>query len=152
MQRHLKKLQWFPEWANLKPFFSKVIFFSSKCPLVIGQMFVYYRAKIRFLTRNQLTPHLNYLLYLHSSRPIHESRDNLILRNTFFAHLQGSISPTFYAQLLRQKSCASKVQTYDISKKKLHAQLTYVKAVHWTLVKLTPNGFHYLREYWSTRE
>ncbi len=51
---------------------------------------------------------------------------------------QGSISPTFYAQLLRQQSCASKVQTLSVSIKKLHAQLTYVKAERRTLVKLTP--------------
>ncbi len=52
---------------------------------------------------------------------------------------QGSISPTSYAQLLRQQSCARKVQTYNVSTKKLCAQLTYVKDVHRTLVKLTPD-------------
>ncbi len=50
----------------------------------------------------------------------------------------GSISPMFYAQLLRQQSCASKVQTLKLSTKKLWAQLTYVKAVRRWLVKLTP--------------
>ncbi len=44
----------------------------------------------------------------------------------------GSISPTFYAQLLRQQSFASKVQTYNVTTKKLGAQLTYVKAAFRT--------------------
>jgi hypothetical protein len=34
------------------------------------------------------------------------------------------LTPTFYAQLLRQQSCASKVQTKNVSTKKLHVQLT----------------------------
>ncbi len=52
--------------------------------------------------------------------------------------VQGSISPMFYAQLLRQQSWASKVQTLSVSIKKLCMQLTYVKAARRMLVKLTP--------------
>ncbi len=51
---------------------------------------------------------------------------------------QGSISSMFYAQLLRQLSCASKVQTYNVSTKKLCTKLMYVKAAHRILVKQTP--------------
>jgi hypothetical protein len=54
---------------------------------------------------------------------------------------EGSISSTFYAQLLHQQSCASKVQTKNVSTKKLQAQLTYLKAAHGTLVKLTRGFF-----------
>ncbi len=50
----------------------------------------------------------------------------------------GSISPTFYVQLLCQQSCTSKVQTLNVSTKKLRTQLMYVKAAHRRLVKLTP--------------
>ncbi len=50
----------------------------------------------------------------------------------------GSISLTFYMQLLRQQSCASKVQTLNVSTKKLCAKLTYAKAAHRKLEKLTP--------------
>ncbi len=46
------------------------------------------------------------------------------------------ISPTFYLQILRQQSFASKVQTLNVSTKKLCAQLTYVKAARRMLVKL----------------
>jgi hypothetical protein len=47
----------------------------------------------------------------------------------------GSISSTFYMQLLHQQSRASKVQTYNLSTKKLRAQLMYGRK---TLVKLNP--------------
>ncbi len=67
---------------------------------------------------------------------------SLSLSTSYFLHpsfsLLGSISPTFYLQLLRQKSCTSKVQTLSVSIKKLHSQLTYVKAARRTMVKLTP--------------
>jgi hypothetical protein len=49
-------------------------------------------------------------------------------------------------QLLRQQSCASKVQTYNVSTKKLRAKLTYVKAAHRTLVKLTRGGLNNLQD------
>ncbi len=44
---------------------------------------------------------------------------------TYVEQQLGSISSTFYAQLLRQQSCESKVQTYNVSTKYLRA--TYVR-------------------------
>ncbi len=52
---------------------------------------------------------------------------------------QGSISSMFSVQLLHQQSYASRVQTYNVSIKKLRSKLTYVKAAGRTLVKLTPD-------------
>ena len=51
----------------------------------------------------------------------------------------GSISPTFYEQLLRQNPCAKKVQTYNVSTKKLLKTLSYEKAARKMLMKLTPD-------------
>jgi hypothetical protein len=61
------------------------------------------------------------------------TRTNILYREA----IQGSISPTLYMQLLRQQSCASKVQTSNDCIKKLRVQLAYVKAARKTLVKLT---------------
>jgi hypothetical protein len=41
-------------------------------------------------------------------------------------------------QLLRQYFCAKKEQTLNLSTKKLRAKLSYEKAAHKMLVKLTP--------------
>ncbi len=50
---------------------------------------------------------------------------------------QESISPTYYLQLLRRYFCAKKVQTLNLSTKKLCAKLSYEKAARKMLVKLT---------------
>jgi hypothetical protein len=50
----------------------------------------------------------------------------------YFVFETQSISTTFYTQLLRQQSCASRV------KKKAACASMYVKAARRTLVKLTP--------------
>ncbi len=52
---------------------------------------------------------------------------------------QESISPTYYVQLLRRYFCAKKVQTLNLSTKKLGAKLSYKKAARIMLVKLTPD-------------
>jgi hypothetical protein len=53
---------------------------------------------------------------------------------------QESISPTnYYVQLLRRYFCAKKVQTLNLTTKKLRAKLLYEKAARIMLVKLTPN-------------
>jgi hypothetical protein len=49
-----------------------------------------------------------------------------------------SISPTFYEQLLRQNPFAKKLQTQIVSTEKLFKKLSYEKAAHKMLVKLTP--------------
>jgi hypothetical protein len=49
-----------------------------------------------------------------------------------------SISPTFYARLLRKFSYAQKVQTLYVSTKKLRMKLRYEKATRKMLVKLAP--------------
>jgi hypothetical protein len=56
-----------------------------------------------------------------------------------FCH-QVSISPTFYEQLLRQNPFAKKIQTQIASTLKLRKKLSYKKAAHKILVKLTPDG------------
>ncbi len=50
---------------------------------------------------------------------------------------QVSISPIFYEQLLHQNPFAKKLQTQIVSTKKLHKKLSYKKAAHKMLVKLT---------------
>jgi len=52
-----------------------------------------------------------------------------------------SISPTFYEQLLRKNPFTEKLQTQIVSTKKLHKTLSYKKAAHKILVKLTPGRF-----------
>ncbi len=49
-----------------------------------------------------------------------------------------SISPTYYVQLLRRYFFAKKVQTLNLSAKKLCAKFAYKKAAHKMLMKLTP--------------
>jgi hypothetical protein len=61
----------------------------------------------------------------------------IIVLNKYLFILE-SISPTYYVQLLRRYICAKKVQTLNLSTKKLCAKLSYEKAVHKMLVKLTP--------------
>jgi hypothetical protein len=51
------------------------------------------------------------------------------------------ISPTFYEQLLCQNPFAKKLQTQIVSTQKLHKTLSYKKAAHKIMVKLTP-GIH----------
>jgi hypothetical protein len=43
----------------------------------------------------------------------------------------GSISPTFYAQLLRQQSCASKVQTEKVSTKSCNLRTSKLRVERW---------------------
>ncbi len=50
--------------------------------------------------------------------------------------VQVSISPTFYEQLLRQYSCSKKVQTYNVSTRELHVNISYEKVERKILVKL----------------
>ncbi len=51
----------------------------------------------------------------------------------------GSISPTYYVQLLHWYFCAKKVHTLNLITKKLRAKLLYEKAARKMLVKLTPS-------------
>ncbi len=89
-------------------------------------------------------------MFLSSLSSESEKENKFLAQNSFvkgrccsFCHdHRGSISPTFYTQLLRQQFCASKVQTYIVSTKKLCAQLTCIKAARRTLVKLTPGFVH----------
>jgi len=52
--------------------------------------------------------------------------------------LLGSISSTFYKQLLGQYSFAKKTQTQTVIKEKLRNTFAYKKAAQKTLMKLTP--------------
>jgi hypothetical protein len=63
--------------------------------------------------------------------------DPLLNRDNF--RNQESISPTYYKQLLRRYFCANKVQTLNLSTKKLRAKLLCEKAAPIMLVKLTPS-------------
>jgi hypothetical protein len=51
--------------------------------------------------------------------------------------LQVAISPTFYEQLLCPNPFAKKIQTQIVSTEKLRQKLSYEKAAHKILVKLS---------------
>jgi len=57
-----------------------------------------------------------------------------------------SISSTFYEQLLRQYSCAKKLQSQTVTREKLHKILSFKEAARKMLVKLTPARSVSLRE------
>ena len=61
-----------------------------------------------------------------------------VARSHFLLQGQLSISPTFYEQLLRKFTFAKKIQTLDISIKKLLVRLSFEKTARKMLVKLPP--------------
>jgi hypothetical protein len=65
---------------------------------------------------------------------------NCTLNYGYFLGELESISPTYYVQFLHQYFCTKKVQTLNLSTKKLRAKLLYKKAARKMLVKLTLGG------------
>jgi hypothetical protein len=66
-----------------------------------------------------------------------------------FCLFKKSISPTFYECICADILVPKKVQTLNVSTKKLRAKLLYKKAAHKMLVKLTP-GFRFEKKRDST--
>jgi hypothetical protein len=63
---------------------------------------------------------------------------NRKMRKEFLKSFLWSISPTFYERICANILVSKKVQTFNVSTKKLRAKLLYEKAPRKMLVKLRP--------------
>ena len=102
--------------------------------LVGGQTFLIL-IKIKIPYTNSIKSY--HIISLISLKSIKAQPNTIILTQLKDRRDLWSISPTFYKQLLRQYSCAKKIQTLAVSTKKLLKRLLYEKAARKMLVKLT---------------